>query len=108
MIVDRCSICNIFTHMGDAMYIYYVLRGTRQGSSIEHEDDLTPEHFSEETLTDGPTLISQLVSKLASEGITGEWSECDLTNDFFDREDHYLFYEKRWIRRSETPWRRDK
>ena len=91
------------------MYIYYVLRGTRGGNPVELEGDLDEESFPSINLNDGPAIIDFLVHKINQEaGSAGTWEECDLTDSFFNREDSYLFYGGRWMRRSDTPWRRDK
>jgi hypothetical protein len=49
-----------------------------------------------------------LVRKVRSEGTVGEWEECDLTDSFFNREDEYIYFNGRWIRRSDAPWRKDR
>ncbi len=91
------------------MYIYYVLRGTRGGNPVELEGDLDEESFPGINLNDGPAIIDFLAHKINQEaGFAGTWEECDLTDSFFNREDTYLFYGGRWMRRSDTPWRKDK
>lgn len=91
------------------MYIYYILHGTQAGNPVELEGEIDEEHFPGVDLGDGPAILNYLVQKVNSEaGTRGEWEECDLTDDFFNREDSYLFYDGRWMRRSDTPWRRDK
>ena len=90
------------------MYIYYVLRGTQAEKAIELEGDIDEEHFPEVDLGDGPVIINYLVKKLQAEGIRGSWEACELTDSFFNREDHYMYYNDRWMRRSDTPWRKDK
>lgn len=91
------------------MYIYYVLRGTRGGNPVELEGDLDEESFPGIDLNDGPAIIDFLAQKVNQEaGPAGTWEECDLTDSFFNREDTYLFYGGRWMRRSDTPWRKDK
>ena len=91
------------------MYIYYVLRGTREGGPVEVEGDIDEESFPGINLDDGPAIIHFLAQKVNREaGSAGAWEECDLTDSFFNREDTYLFYGGRWMRRSDTPWRKDK
>ncbi len=90
------------------MYIYYVLRGTQAEKPIEVEDDIDEEHFPGVDLGDGPIIINYLVKKLRQEGTIANWQECDLTDSFFNREDNYVYYNDRWMRRSDTPWRKDK
>jgi len=90
------------------MYIYYVLRGTQAENPVEIEGDMDEEHFPGIDLGDGRAIIDYLVKKLRQEGISGDWQECDLTDSFFNREDNYVFYTRRWMRRSDTPWRKDK
>jgi hypothetical protein len=45
-------------------------------------------------------------------GETDTWEECDLTDSFFNREDTYVHFNvhfnDRWMRRSDTPWRKDR
>ena len=89
------------------MYIYYVLR-TQAESPIELEGEIDEEHFPGIDLGEGPAIINYLVNKLLREGTSGDWQECDLTDSFFNREDNYVFYNSRWMRRSDTPWRKDK
>lgn len=90
------------------MYVYYVLRGTQSEKPIELEGDIDEEHFPGVDLSDGPAVINYLVKKLRQEGTSGNWQECDLTDSFFNREDNYVYYNSRWMRRSDTPWRKDK
>jgi hypothetical protein len=90
------------------MYIYYVLRGTSGEKPVEYEGDLSEELFPEVNLSDGPTTIQQIVQNLRTEGTTAEWSDCDLTDSFFDREDNYIYFNNRWMRRSDAPWRKDR
>jgi hypothetical protein len=91
------------------MYIYYILRGTQEGTPVEEEGDIDAEGFPNIDLDNGPAIIDYLVQKVNQEaGEVGAWEECDLTDSFFNREDSYLFYNGRWMRRSDTPWRRDK
>ena len=88
------------------MYIYYVLRGTQADAVVEREGDIDAEQFPGVDLSDGPAIINFLTHNIHTE--PGTWRECDLTDDFFNREDTYLFYNSRWMRRSDTPWRRDR
>ena len=91
------------------MYIYYILRGAQAGEPVELEGDLDEAHFPGINLSDGPAILNHLVQKVNQEaGTTGTWEECDLTDSFFNRDDTYLFYGGRWMRRSDTPWRKDK
>ncbi len=91
------------------MYIYYIMRGTQEGRPVEVEGDIDEGSFPGVNLNDGPAIIHFLVQKVNREtGGTGAWEECDLTDSFFNREDTYLFYGGRWMRRSDTPWRKDK
>ncbi len=90
------------------MYIYYVLRGTQAGTLTELEGEIDAERFPGVDLGNGPAIITHLVMKLREDGNTGEWTECDLTDDFFNREDPYIYYNDRWMRRSDAPWRKDK
>jgi hypothetical protein len=90
------------------MYIYYVLRGTREEKSVEYEGDLSEELFPGVNLSDGPATIQQIVQNLHTEGTIAEWSDCDLTDSFFDREDNYIYFNNRWMRRSDAPWRKDR
>lgn len=89
------------------MYIYYVLRGKRGGEVVEFDDDIEQDNFAGIDLTEGLDVIQHITTKLHAEEQNIEWSECDLTNEYFDREDSYIFYQQRWIRRSETPWRKE-
>jgi hypothetical protein len=88
------------------MYIYYILRGTLAGKEVEHEGEIDADQFPDVNLNDGPAIITYLTKHIISEPAL--WVECNLTDDFFNREDTYLFYNGRWMRRSDTPWRRDK
>jgi len=88
------------------MYIYYILRGTLSDQAIEHEGDIEAEQFPGVDLDNGPAIITYLTKHIITEPTL--WAECDLTDDFFNREDTYLYYDGRWMRRSDTPWRRDK
>jgi hypothetical protein len=90
------------------MYVYYILHGTQNDQPVELEDDLTPELLPDVDLSDGPIIIQALVQKLQDAGNTVAWEACDLTNDFFNREDSYIYFHNRWIRRSDAPWRKDR
>jgi hypothetical protein len=90
------------------MYIYYVLRKTHSGELIEREGDIDEETFPGIDLDNGPAIISYLVKKMHGEGTVGEWEECALTDSFFNREDEYIYFSGRWIRRSDAPWRKDR
>ena len=90
------------------MYIYYVLRGTQREQPVEHEGDIDEEHFPGIDLDNGPQIINYLVQQLRAEGITGEWSECDLTDGAFESEDNYIYFNGRWMRRADAPWRKDR
>ena len=91
------------------MYIYYVLHGTQAGEAVELEGDIDEESFPGVELNNGPEIISYLVQRVNSEPSTaGNWEECELTDSFFDREDTYLLFNGRWMRRSDTPWRKDR
>ena len=90
------------------MYIYYVLRGTQGGKHAEFEGDLNEELYPDLNLNDGPSIINHLVEQYRTKGVLGEWSDCDLTDSFFEREDTYIHFNGRWIRRSDAPWRKDR
>ena len=91
------------------MYIYYILRGHRQGKLVEYEGDIDAEHFLGVDLDNGPAIINHLIQTLRQEtGETDIWEECDLTDSFFNREDTYINFNDRWMRRSDTPWRKDR
>jgi len=91
------------------MYIYYILRRTEAGELVEHEGDLDEEQFPGVDLNNGPAIINHLVQKVNLEmGTSGAWEECDLTDSFFNREDNYVYFNGRWMRRSDTPWRKDR
>jgi hypothetical protein len=90
------------------MYTYYVLRGTQQDKPTELEGDIDEELFPGIDLGDAPTIINFLVQRLRTEGTTAAWEECDLSDDIFDHEDQYIYFNNRWIRRSDAPWRKDR
>ena len=91
------------------MYIYYILRRTKAGEIVEQEGELDEEQFPGIDLSNGPAIINHLVQQMNSEtGMNVDWEECDLTDDFFNREDNYVHFNGRWMRRSDTPWRKDR
>jgi len=90
------------------MYVYYILRGTQGSTRIELDGDVNEEQFAGVDLDNGPDIINHLVENIRSKGTIGEWDECDLTDSFFDREDNYINFNGRWIRRSDAPWRKDR
>jgi len=91
------------------MYIYYVLRGTRAGTPVEVEGDIDEEHFPGVDLGDGKAILNYLVPVVDREaGSTGNWEEAELTDSFFNREDEYINFNGRWMRRSDAPWRKDR
>lgn len=90
------------------MYIYYVLRGSRNEQAVEFEGDIDEEHFPGVDQREAAEVIEAIVQKLGAEGTTAEWSECDLTDSVFDHEDNYIYFHRRWIRRSDAPWRKDR
>jgi hypothetical protein len=85
------------------MYVYYILRGTKGDTTVEVEDDVTEEQFPGVDLTEGPDVINAVVQKLQEQGNTQEWTECDLTNEYFDVDNTYTYVDKRWIRHSDVP-----
>lgn len=91
------------------MYIYYILRGTQAGKPTELEGDIDEEHFPEVDLADGKAVLNYLVATVnRATGSAGIWDEAELTDSFFNREDSYIFFDGRWMRRSDAPWRKDK
>ncbi|HEY7416572.1 MAG TPA: hypothetical protein VH593_15375 [Ktedonobacteraceae bacterium] len=90
------------------MYIYYILRGTRGDQIVEMEGDVNEESFPGIKLNDGPEIVTSIVQQVRESDQQTEWTECDLTDDFFDREDTYILYGDRWMRRADAPWRKDK
>ncbi len=90
------------------MYTYYVLRGTREEQPIELDGEVDKASFPDVDFDNGPQVITQIVQKLQNEGEVGVWEECDLTDDFFNREDNYINFNGRWMRRSDAPWRKDR
>ena len=92
-----------------SMYIYYILRGALAGQPTELEGDIDEEHFPEIDLGDGKAILNYLVATVHQEtGSAGRWEEAELTDSFFNREDSYIFFAGRWMRRSDAPWRKDK
>lgn len=91
------------------MYVYYVLRGTQAGQSTELEGEIDEEGFPGVDSDDGKAILSYLVAKVNREvGTAGNWEEAELTDSFFNREDSYIFFDGRWMRRSDAPWRKDR
>lgn len=90
------------------MYIYYILRGTQNGATVELEDEITEEQFPDVDLSDALAIINHLMQKMRAEGTVGEWEACDLTDSAFESEDSYIYINNRWMRRSDAPWRKDK
>jgi hypothetical protein len=91
------------------MYTFYVLRGTRGGKPVELDGEIDEEHFPGVDLTDGRAILPFLVHLIDGEaGIVGAWEEAELTDSFFDREDMFINFNGRWIRRSDAPWRKDR
>ena len=92
-----------------SMYIYYVLRGNQAGNQVELEGDIDEEHFPGVDLGDGREILNFLVQAVDQEaGTAGVWEEAELTDSFFDKEDNYIFFNGRWMRRSDAPWRKDR
>ncbi|GCF07841.1 hypothetical protein [Dictyobacter arantiisoli] len=85
------------------MYVYYILRGTKKNQVVEFDGDVTEELFPGVDRTEGPDVIKAVVKKLAEQGTEENWTECDLTNEYYDRDDTYAYYNKNWIRRSDVP-----
>ena len=91
------------------MYIYYVLRGKQGGKQVELEGDIDEEHFPGVDLGDGREILIFLAQAVEREaGTAGEWEEAELTDSFFDKEDMYILFNGRWMRRSDAPWRKDR
>ncbi len=91
------------------MYNYYVLRGTQADKPAELEGEIDEEHFPGVDLKDARAILSYLVERTnREEDFTGSWEEAELTNPFFNHEDSYIFFDGRWMRRSDAPWRKDK
>lgn len=93
----------------ESMYIYYILRGTQAGKPAELEGDIDEENFPAVDLSDGKAFLAALVEKVNHEaGSAGSWEEAELTDSFFNIEDSYIFFDGRWMRRSDAPWRKDR
>jgi hypothetical protein len=91
------------------MYTYYILRGTQAGKPVELEGEIDEEQCPSVDLNDGKALLSYLVENAnRKENFAGSWEEAELTDSFFNREDRYIFFDGRWMRRSDAPWRRDR
>jgi hypothetical protein len=91
------------------MYVYYVLRGTRASKPLELEGDIDAKHFPGVDPGDGQAILDYLVAEVDREaGIAGRWGEAELTDSFFAREDAFIFFNGRWMRRSDAPWRKDR
>jgi hypothetical protein len=92
-----------------AMYNYYVLRGTQESKPVELEGEIDEEHFPGVDLGDGREILAFLVQAVDREaGVAGAWEEAELSDSFFDREDLYINFHGRWMRRSDAPWRKDR
>ncbi len=90
------------------MYTYYVLRGSQKNEPVELDGEIDEAGFPNVDLGNGPDVITHLVQRLQDAGESGEWEECDLNDDFFNREDNYINFNGRWMRRSDAPWRKDR
>jgi hypothetical protein len=91
------------------MYNYYILRGTLADEPVEREGELDEEHCPGVNLNDSKAILTYLVENAQREGNSaGTWDEAELTDDFFNREDSYIFFDGRWMRRSDAPWRKDR
>jgi hypothetical protein len=56
------------------MYIYYILRGTHEGTSVELEEDIDEANFPSIDLDNGPAVIDCLVRKVNQESSSiGIW-----------------------------------
>ncbi len=92
---------------GNYVHVLHLARNT--GKSREYEGELDAEVYPGLDLDNGPAIINHLVQQLNQEkGDTHNWEECDLTDSFFNREDTYVNFNGRWMRRSDTPWRKDR
>ncbi|HTI14286.1 MAG TPA: hypothetical protein VL461_06910 [Dictyobacter sp.] len=87
------------------MYVYYILRATKSGEVIETEGDIDEETFPGVDLTEATDVITAAQEQLRANGDTTEWEECDLTTSYSDREDTYVYFQGRWIRRSEVAYK---
>lgn len=91
------------------MYNYYVLRDSQADTPVELEGEIDAEHFPGIDLGDAKAILSCLVASVNREKDTARsWDEAELTDTFFNREDSYIFFDGRWMRRSDAPWRRDR
>ena len=91
------------------MYVYYILRGTQADKPAECEGEIDEEHFPGIDLDDGRSILSYLVERInREESSSGSWEEAELTDSFFNREDSYILFDGRWMRRSDAPWRKDR
>jgi hypothetical protein len=91
------------------MYNYYILRGTQADEPIEQEGEIDEGLCPGIDLKDGKAILSYLVENITrAEYSAGLWEEAELTDGFFDREDSYIFFDERWMRRSDAPWRKDR
>lgn len=91
------------------MYNYYILRGTQAGQPTECEGEIDEEQCPGVDLDDGKAILSYLVENISREEHPVErWEEAELTDAFFEREDSYIFFDERWMRRSDAPWRKDR
>lgn len=85
------------------MYVYYILRGTNNDQVVELDGDVTTEQFPGVDLTEGPDVIKAVLQQVQAQGNTETWTECDLTNEYYDRDDTYAYFNNQWIRRSDVP-----
>jgi hypothetical protein len=91
------------------MYSYYVLRSTQAGRSVELEGEIDEEQCPGVDLNDGKAILNYLAERAScEENSAGRWDEAELTDAFFNREDSYIFFDGRWMRRSDAPWRKDR
>ena len=91
------------------MYTYFILRRSNNGNPIEVEGDIDEAQFPGVVLDDGKAILNHLVAMVNQQSGTSQtWEEADLTDSFFNREDSYIFFDGRWMRRSDAPWRRDR
>lgn len=93
------------------MYIYYVLHGNQGDKQVEREGEIDEALFPGIDLSDGPAFITALTRQIREElgeDVWIEWTECDLSDAAFDTEDSYIFFNERWMRRSDAPWRKDR
>jgi len=91
------------------MYIYYVLRGTQAGKPVELDGDIDEEHFPGVDLGNGRDVLNYLVQMIDGEaGTAGTWEEAELSDSFFNREDSFINFNGRWMRRTDAPWRKDR